>query len=153
MLGKLSAKQIDAVLKRSTVGHIGVHADGRTYVVPITYVHDGDSVYGHSTLGLKVRMMRKNPDVCFEVEEIEDLANWRSVIARGRYEELTGDVAAAAARLIAARLGPLTTSETAGPSGRRRPRRRYVSYRIRLVERTGRYERATTGARRGGRGG
>ena len=143
MLGTLTRKQIDEVLRRSTVGRIGVHADGKTYVVPVTYVFDGDAVYGHSVMGQKIRMMRRSPDVAFEVEEIADMANWRSVIAQGRYEELTGDMAVAAAKLIAARLGPLTRSATAGPSGRT-GRKAHVSYRIRLLARSGRYERTAT---------
>lgn len=139
MLGKMRPSEVTKALRDGTVGRIGVTADGRTYVVPITYVYDGDSVYGHSVVGQKVRMMRKNPSVCFEVDEIRDMGNWRSIIAQGTYEELTGDVATAAAKLISARLGPLTTSETAGPSGR--AGRRHVSYRIRLRERSGRYEK------------
>jgi nitroimidazol reductase NimA-like FMN-containing flavoprotein (pyridoxamine 5'-phosphate oxidase superfamily) len=141
MLGRLTRSQIDAVLRASTVGRIGVHADGKTYVVPVTYVYDGDSVYGHSVLGQKILMMRKAPDVCFEVDDIGDMANWMSVIAYGRYEELAGDLAIAAAKLIAARLGPLTTSETAGPAGHGRGKGPNISYRIRLSERSGRYER------------
>lgn len=147
MLGVLTRGAIARVLRESTVGRLGIHADGRTYVVPVTYVYDGDAVYGHSALGQKIRMMRKSPEVCFEVDDIEDMANWRSVIASGRYEELTGDVAIAAAKLIAARLGPLTTSATAGPSGRRRGGKTFISYRIRLGERTGRYERTRRTAR------
>ena len=149
MLGTLTRKQIDEVLRAATIGRIGVHADGKTYVVPVTFVADGEYVYGHSVLGQKIRMMRTNPEVGFEVDDIEDMANWRSVIAHGRYEELTGDMAIAAAKLIAARLGPLTTSETAGPSGRARGAKPQVSYRIRLVERSGRYEKS---AARGVRG-
>lgn len=149
MLGTLTPAQITRLLRESTIGRIGVTADGKTYVVPVTYVYDGDSVYGHSVLGQKIRMMRKNPSVCFEVDDIRDMANWRSVIAHGRYEELTGDVAVAAAKLIAARLGPLTTSDTAGPRGRTRDSAPVVSYRIRLVEKSGRYERRVQrGARR-----
>ena len=140
MLGKLRPAEITTTLRENTVGRIGVSVDGRTYVVPITYVFDGDSVYGHSVLGQKIRMMRRNPAVCFEVDEIADMGNWRSVIANGTFEELTGDVAVAAAKLIRARLGPLTNSETAGPSGR--AGHKQVSYRIRLRERSGRYERS-----------
>ena len=153
MLGRLTKRQIDEVLRASTVGRIGVSVDDKTYVVPITYVYDGDSAYGHTTLGLKVRMMRRNPEVCFEVDDIADMANWRSVIAQGRYEELSGDVAVAAAKLIAARLGPLTTSQTAGPSGRARGGKTQVSYRIRLGERTGRFERKAGKTRTRGRHG
>lgn len=138
-LGTLTARQIDALLHRATIGRIGVSSDDRTYVVPITYVYDGDAVYGHTTLGQKVRMMRKNPRVGFEVDEITDMANWRSVIAHGTYEELKGDMAEAAARLISARLSPLTTSQTAGPAGARERDR--IVFRIRVRERSGRFER------------
>jgi hypothetical protein len=153
VLGSLSPRRIEDLLKQATVGRIGVWAEGRTYVVPVTYVYDGDSVYGHSVLGKKVRMMRLNPEVCFEVEDIVDMANWRTVIASGRYEELTGDLAVAAARLIAARLGPLTTSRTAGPSGHAPRGAAHVSYRIRLISRSGRFERQrrTTSRRKAGR--
>ena len=144
MLGTLTRAQIEEVLRAGTIGRLGVTADGRTYVVPITYVYDGTSIYGHTTVGEKVRMMRKTSNVCFEVEDIKDMANWRTVITWGRYEELTGDVATAAAKLIAARLGPLTASATSGPAGpSARAAKAHVSYRIRLNERTGRYERQT----------
>lgn len=144
MLGTLDQQQIDRVLSNGTVGRIGVHAEGRTYVVPTTYVFDGDSVYLHSAVGLKIRMMRANPDVCFQVDDIDDMANWRSVIAWGRYEELKGELAIAAMNLLISRLSPLTASETTGPAGRiagRVGNGEEVSYRIRLAERTGRFER------------
>jgi nitroimidazol reductase NimA-like FMN-containing flavoprotein (pyridoxamine 5'-phosphate oxidase superfamily) len=146
VLGRLTRARIAKVLRNGTVGRIGVSNGGLTYVVPITYVYDGDSIYGHSRLGQKIRMLRKSPKICFEVDEIDDLANWRSVIAQGSYEELHGDLAIAAARLIRARLGPLTTSATAGPAGG--SGRAHVSYRIRLGVMTGRYERTSVRARR-----
>src|SRR5690242_13630365 len=140
MLGQLNARQIERLLHEAVVGRIGVSAEGKTYVVPISFVYDGDAVYGHSLIGQKIAMTRKNPRVCFEVEQIDDLANWRTVIAHADFEELGGDLAVAAARLIAARLGSLTASDTAGPHPRR-PSARYVSYRLRLREKSGRYER------------
>jgi nitroimidazol reductase NimA-like FMN-containing flavoprotein (pyridoxamine 5'-phosphate oxidase superfamily) len=138
MLGRLRPAEITKVLRDGMIGRIGTHVAGRTYVVPVTYVYDGDSVYGHSTLGQKIRMMRRNPTVCFQVDDIDGMANWRSVIAQGTYEELHGDMATAAVKLIRARIGALTTSETAGPAGR--SGRSHVSYRIRLHEKSGRYE-------------
>jgi nitroimidazol reductase NimA-like FMN-containing flavoprotein (pyridoxamine 5'-phosphate oxidase superfamily) len=140
VIGQLDEEEIDAVLKSQVVGRIGVHADGRTYVVPVSYVYDGDAVYLHSPDGLKVRMMRAAPEVCFQVDDIDDLANWRSVIAWGRFEELTGDLAKAAIRLLFARLAPLSASETAGAAAHVPGGGAGVPYRIRLVERTGRYE-------------
>ena len=90
MLGELTLEQMNEVLFNEVVGRIGCHGEGRTYVVPITYVFDGDAVYGHSADGLKIRMMRANPRVCFQVDQRENLANWRSVVAQGIYEELHG---------------------------------------------------------------
>lgn len=81
MLGESNEAQTDQVLRSEVIGRLGCHAQGLTYLVPVTYAYDGDCIYGHSVEGLKVRMMRANPNVCFEVDAMESLANWRSVIA------------------------------------------------------------------------
>ena len=142
MLGTLDRDQVDRILHSEVVGRIGVHADGRTYVVPVSYVYDGDAVYVHSPAGLKIRMLRVAQEVCFEVDRIADLGNWQSVIAWGRYEELVGDVATAAMNLLASRLAPITASETAGPSGPGASTPAgSIAFRIRLTERSGRYEK------------
>ena len=80
MLGALYKPQIDHVLHSQVVGRIGCYADGKLYVVPITYAYDGKYIYAHSKDGMKIKMMRKNPHVCFEVDVMENMANWRSVI-------------------------------------------------------------------------
>src|SRR5207249_11652316 len=87
-IGELDSNQIDHLLQTEVVGRLGCHADGKTYIVPITYVYDGGYVYGHTIEGTKTRMMRANPEVCFEVDHIDDLTNWQSVIAWGSFEEL-----------------------------------------------------------------
>ena len=81
MLGSLDSKQIEEVLAHQVVGRIGCSAEGITYVVPISYAYDGEYIYGHTLDGMKISMMRKNPAVCFEVEEMKDMANWKSVIS------------------------------------------------------------------------
>jgi len=144
VLGSLDREQIEHVLRESVIGRIGVHSEGRTYVVPVSYVYDGDAVYVHSADGQKIRMMRADPLVCFEVERIDDMANWRTVIAWGRYEELKGDLSLAAMNLLVARLSPLTTSETTGPAGRAAGKKSdgvEIAFRIRLSELTGRFEK------------
>jgi uncharacterized protein len=150
MLGELNKDQIEQVLWSEVIGRIGCHADGRTYVVPITYVYDGESIYGHSADGMKLRMMRKNPNVCFEIDDMENMANWRSVIAWGTFEELTGDEANRAMQLLINRLMPLMVSETAQSSqvaertGSHRADaagRTASVYCIRLTEKTGRFEK------------
>jgi nitroimidazol reductase NimA-like FMN-containing flavoprotein (pyridoxamine 5'-phosphate oxidase superfamily) len=73
---------------RQVLGRIGCHSSGFTYVVPIGYAYDGESIFCHCSEGLKTDMMRKNPKVCFEVDALHGLAEWESVIAWGDYEEI-----------------------------------------------------------------
>lgn len=150
MLGTLSEEQIDRLLRAEVVGRIGCHAAGRTYVVPVTYVYDGGAIYGHTGAGLKVRMMRQDPEVCFEVDRLENMGNWRSVIAWGRFEELRGTAAAHAMGLLLDRLLPLVASETAAPPHDVAPSDVHraevtghepVVYRIVIREKTGRFEK------------
>ena len=55
-------------------------------------------------------MMRQNRQVCLQVDQIDDLANWRSVIVWGAYEELSDRPAEEGLQLIKNRLYPLKTS-------------------------------------------
>jgi nitroimidazol reductase NimA-like FMN-containing flavoprotein (pyridoxamine 5'-phosphate oxidase superfamily) len=149
MLGTLSPAEIEDLLQAQVVARLGCHAEGRTYVVPVTYVYDGTGLLIQSGDGLKVRMMHENPWVCIEIDHIDDLANWRSVIAWGRFRELRGDDAAAALAQLRARLEPLLVSETtpgadtlaAGEAPIRSGNGHASIYRIDLLEKTGRFER------------
>jgi nitroimidazol reductase NimA-like FMN-containing flavoprotein (pyridoxamine 5'-phosphate oxidase superfamily) len=89
MLGALNEEQIENLLKDLPVGRIGCHADGITYIVPVNYVYDGINIYAHSAKGMKIDMMRKNPEVCFQADAITNLQNWESVICWGKFEEIT----------------------------------------------------------------
>lgn len=89
MLRELNDNQIDTLLKDQLVGRIGCHSADITYIVPVHYLYDGVNIYCHSAKGSKIDMMRENPLVCFEVENIKDMTNWQSVIAWGKFEEIT----------------------------------------------------------------
>ncbi len=149
MLGELNEQEIDEVLRKQRVGRIGCHDGGVTYVVPVGYAYDGAAVYGLSAEGMKLRMMRANPRVCFEVEHVEHWANWQSVIAWGSFEELAGSDAENARALLHSVLTPLMEFESKMSASRQDPKapgiagRDLVLFRIRLDERTGRYERLT----------
>ena len=132
MIEELTRTEVDELLSEHVVGRIGCHADGLTYVVPVIYAYDGEAVYVASVEGQKIRMMRANAEVCFEVDEYER-GTWRSVVAQARYEELAGSGAERALELLAARF--------AGSGTRRRPAtggRATVCFRLVLGETTGR---------------
>ena len=149
MLGELPAREIERLLESELIARIGCHVEGRTYVVPVTYAYSDGALVGHSLAGLKLDMLRKNPKVCVEVDQVDDLANWRSVIAWGQFEELKGEEAERALNLLMARFVPFTASETSMPSHLREPATlsRSVAgtpsfvYRIQLKEKSGRFER------------
>jgi uncharacterized protein len=150
MLGELSPQEIEELLRSEITGRIGCHADGRTYVVPVTYAYEGGTIYCHSAEGLKLRMMRKNPIVCFEVDRIRDMGNWKSVIATGRFEELSGRDALPAMDVLIRRFVAVEQSDQPHPSyifreaeseSPRTDGREIVIFRIRLAEKTGRFEK------------
>lgn len=85
--------------------HLACHADGRTYVVPISFARIADQIYGITTEGLKIDMMRKHPDVCVQVESIRSLTDWRTAILWGKFKELEGSERSAAAGLLVDRYG------------------------------------------------
>ena len=89
MFDTLSNEQIIDVVSNNFVGRLGCHADGKTYVVPISYAYNGDYIYARSFEGMKLAMMRKNPNVCFQVDKTESMSDWQSVIIWGTFEELT----------------------------------------------------------------
>ena len=147
MIGELSAPQIEQLLHEQVVGRIGCHSRGRTYVVPVTYAYVDGAIVSHTGNGLKVQMMRENPSVCFEVEDLH-LPQWSSVIAQGRYEELSGDDADVALERLKARLGATPPSMVSMPrhgAGLYEPgshlQRPGVVFRIVIAEKTGRYDR------------
>ncbi len=152
MLGELSEIQIETLLRSETVGRIGCHADGVTYVVPVSYAYEDGCAYCHtSATGQKARMMRANPAVCFEVDHVENLANWQSVVAQATFEELAGDEADRALQLLLDRFRPLIASATgAGPGHGLDPTEAHradtagiatMVFRLRLGARTGRFEK------------
>jgi len=89
MVEDLSQEEILQVLKTNFLGRLGLYDGDKTYVIPTNYVYDGKFILCHAVEGTKIKIMRHYPAVCFEVEEIKSFTNWRSILARGWYQELT----------------------------------------------------------------
>lgn len=84
MLGKLNTDQVDAVLTANITGRIGCTDGTQVYVVPVSYAFNGDYLIAQSKEGMKIDLMRAHSQVCFQVDEIDDYANWRSVVTLGK---------------------------------------------------------------------
>ena len=87
MQGELSDVEMDELLSSEVFGHLGCSDGGKPYIVPMAYVFRENALYGQTTEGKKVDMLRKNPLVCFQVEKLKE-RQWRSVICWGKFEEL-----------------------------------------------------------------
>lgn len=150
MFGELSPSQIEEVLKEQVIGRIGCHSEDMTYIVPISYAYDGQFVYCLTKEGMKTDMMRKNRDICFEVDTMENMGNWKSVISWGHFKELTDaedrqsaleilhrrvlPIVSSATTILSAEW-PFTPVDTKIITG--------VVFRIQLFKKTGRFENNT----------
>lgn len=147
MLGELNHDQIEKLLHQELIGRIGCSANGITYVVPVTYAYDGRFIYSHSKEGKKIQLMRLNPIVCFEVDRMEHLYKWQSVICHGTFEELHDNDRKMGLQLLINRMHEVQVSETAMPvhhatEGHQNDAGPYkaIVFRIELKEKTGRFE-------------
>jgi uncharacterized protein len=147
MLGKLNEIQINNVLTSQAVGRIGYHDGKKTYITPVTYVFDGKYIYGQTNTGIKLNVMRQNPSVCFEVDAMTSISNWESVIIWGVFEELFDKDAVEARKFLGNNIPDLLTANSVHPHEHGftqlvddSNRIKEFMYRIKIVEKEGRYE-------------
>ena len=151
MFGQLQLREIENVISHQLIARLGCYADGKIYVVPISYAYDGKYIYAFSREGMKLEMMRKNPQVCLQIDNLGQMDNWQSVIVWGNFEELTDKELRNDALLkLMGRVLPAVTSELVHIS----PNYPFmqeqtenivgVVYRIAITEKTGRFEKNMT---------
>ena len=81
--------EIEEVLQRVGYGHLGCALDDRPYVVPVHYVYDKPCIFIYTNDGKKTEILRSNPQVCLQVEEVVNNSDWLSVVVDGWAEEIT----------------------------------------------------------------
>ena len=148
MLGELNEMQVNNLLMSQAIGRIGCVNGKHPYIIPVTYVFDGKDIFGQTHEGTKLNILRKNPNVCFQIDSILNMANWQSVLVFGTFHELKGKAALKAKTYLHDRVLPLMTSSTihahehqvigkVDDSSRFKP----IMYRILIKEKTGRFEK------------
>jgi uncharacterized protein len=80
---ELPRSECDALLARHNVGRLaytnGTHVD----IEPIHYVFADGWIYCRTSGGTKVSVIKHNRWVAFEVDEVDGLFNWSSVVVKG----------------------------------------------------------------------
>jgi hypothetical protein len=148
MLAELTQPEIEEVLYNSSLGRIGCVDDGMPYIVPVNYRYEGGYIQCYSLEGMKLQIMRNNPDVCFEVEQIKDQHHWKTVICWGMFEEITdeeelGELRSKYLEHVLRKRATISTNAPADHGHAMHPEPKPgdpIFYRIRLTKFTGRTE-------------
>ena len=83
---------IEAILKEAAVCRLGLCDEGRPYVVPVCFGYEDNVLYFHSAgEGRKIDILRKNNNVCFEVDIDHEIVKARQVCDWGMsYKSVIG---------------------------------------------------------------
>ncbi|NOT46942.1 MAG: pyridoxamine 5'-phosphate oxidase family protein [Acidobacteria bacterium] len=100
---EMTNREIDEVLLRVGYGHLACARDNQPYVVPVHYAYEKPNIYVYTTEGMKTDIIKTNPRICLQVEEVVANDDWRSVVVTGSAERISDrDEREAAIKLILA---------------------------------------------------
>src|SRR6478752_7744595 len=80
---EMDREEIEAMLLRNKVGRLAFSFHDRVDVQPIHYVYERGWLYGRTSEGDKIASLTHNQWIAFEVDEIEDVFEWRSIVIHG----------------------------------------------------------------------
>ena len=136
---ELNRGEIDALLARNNVGRMAYARGSHIDIEPLHYVYANGWLYGRTSPGRKLDVAaREWWPVAFEVDEVDELFRWRSVVIHGGFYTLDPQGAAwereeaqKAVALLRSLLPETLTEEDPVPS-------RTVLFRIAVQEVSGR---------------
>lgn len=95
MLKNLELDDCLKVLGTNYIGRLGYIFGQIPYIVPITFYHDVNEkcIISYTAKGHKLHAMRQYNKVTLQVDEIESLHHWKSILVQGNFIELKGSSA------------------------------------------------------------
>ena len=84
----LSAAECQALLSAHHVGRLAYAYKQRVDIEPLHYVLDGEWLYLRTGHGTKVSMLEHQPWVALEVDDIQGMFEWQSVVVHGSVQVL-----------------------------------------------------------------
>jgi uncharacterized protein len=92
---ELDREEIEAILARNQVGRLGYSRGNQMEIQPVHYVYSDGWLYGRTSYGAKYRTLGETAyqwwPVVFEVDEVEGLFRWRSVLVHGGFHVIQPD--------------------------------------------------------------
>lgn len=148
MTGDLTKDEINNVLMSQSLCRIACSDGDKPYMVPVTFAYAGNYLYGQCMPGTKLSILRKNPNVCVQVDMINSLTNWKSVLVFGKFEELKDKEAETAREQLYSKIFTLMTANAVHTFGHElesaiddNNRIKSVMYRIKIDKISGRYQK------------
>jgi uncharacterized protein len=88
----LERGECDAILARNHVGRIAYAQHNHVDIEPLHYVYHDGWLYGRTSQGAKLQATGTTwAPVAFEVDEVEELFRWRSVVVHGGFYTIEDD--------------------------------------------------------------
>ncbi len=81
----LSREECEAILARNQVGRLAFSLHDRVDVQPLHYVYEDGWIYGRTSEGAKLERVERNRWIAFEVDEVDGVFDWRSVVVHGGF--------------------------------------------------------------------
>jgi uncharacterized protein len=82
---EMSRDEVEAMLMRNRVGRLAFSLHDRVDLQPMHYIYERGWLYGRTSEGDKIAALKHNQWVAFEVDEVTDLFDWRSVVIHGSF--------------------------------------------------------------------
>ena len=79
----LSRQESDELLRRNNVGRLAFTFHDRVNIEPVHYIYSDGWLHGRTSPGTKVATLLHHPWVAFEVDEVQGLFDWQSVVVHG----------------------------------------------------------------------
>ncbi len=80
---ELRRAEIEEILLRNKIGRLAFSFHDRVDVQPIHYIYERGWLYGRTSEGNKIASLTQNQWVAFEIDEVNDVFDWRSIVIHG----------------------------------------------------------------------
>jgi Predicted flavin-nucleotide-binding protein len=88
-IDEMGTDEIHEMISTENFAHLGCSHNNVPYVVPINYAFIDPYIYIYTTDGKKSEILRSNPQVCLQIENIKSRIDWQSVIVEALAQHVT----------------------------------------------------------------
>jgi nitroimidazol reductase NimA-like FMN-containing flavoprotein (pyridoxamine 5'-phosphate oxidase superfamily) len=88
----LDKTECERILSRNHVARVAFSFHDKADIEPVHYVYDHGKMFGRTSPGSKLTTLAHNHWVAVEVDEVDGLFDWRSVVVHGSFYTVSPDV-------------------------------------------------------------